>query len=113
LRWLDEIPGDHPAMIIAEGVMMYLTEDIVKPLLNRLTDHFPSGQLALMLQSIGSAGSQSDKSVKATGASFGWAIDDPQDIKKLSQDSISSKSSGRKTLWDTPGCRWHCVRSLA
>jgi hypothetical protein len=31
--------GDRLAMILAEGVM-YLTEDIVKPLLNAPTDHW-------------------------------------------------------------------------
>jgi len=85
LRWLDEIPGDHPAMIIAEGVMMYLTEDIVKPLLNRLTDHFPGGQLAFdAFNRLALRAAKADRSVNATGASFGWGIDDPQDIKKLS-----------------------------
>jgi O-methyltransferase involved in polyketide biosynthesis len=69
-------------MIVAEGVMMYLTEDIVKPLLNRLTDHFPGGQVAFdSLSRIGARMAKLDRAVSATGATFGWGIDDPNDIK--------------------------------
>jgi methyltransferase (TIGR00027 family) len=84
LEWLAELPADRPAMILAEGVMMYLTEDIVKPLLRRLTDHFPSGQLVFdAFNRLARQAAKADKSVKATGASFGWTIDEPQDIKQL------------------------------
>jgi methyltransferase (TIGR00027 family) len=43
--WLDEIPTDKPALIIAEGVLMYLHETDVRQLLRRLTDHFRTGEL--------------------------------------------------------------------
>jgi len=82
--WLDEVPADRPAMIVAEGVMMYLTEDVVKPLLNRLTDHFPSGQMAFdALCRLGARLAKTDRSVRVTGATFAWGIDDPQSIKAL------------------------------
>jgi O-methyltransferase involved in polyketide biosynthesis len=85
LGWLGEIPGDQPAMIIAEGVMMYLTDDIVQPLIKRLVDHFPSGQVMFdAFNRLALRAAKADRSVHATGASFGWAIDDPQDFKKLS-----------------------------
>ncbi|WP_406636808.1 class I SAM-dependent methyltransferase [Amycolatopsis sp. WGS_07] len=41
--WLAEIPADRPALILAEGLLMYLAEDDVRQLLRRLTGHFPSG----------------------------------------------------------------------
>jgi len=44
--WLQEIPGDLPAMVVAEGVMMYLPASEAGPLLARLADHFPSGRMA-------------------------------------------------------------------
>jgi O-methyltransferase involved in polyketide biosynthesis len=82
--FLDEVPADRPAMIVAEGVMMYLAEHDVKQLLNRLTDHFPSGQIAFdALSRWGATLAKADPSVRATGASFRWGIDDPQDIKHL------------------------------
>jgi O-methyltransferase involved in polyketide biosynthesis len=82
--FLDEIPTDRPAMIVAEGVMMYLADHDVKPLLNRLTNHFPSGLMAFdALSRLGARMAKADPSVKATGASFRWGINDPQDIKHL------------------------------
>lgn len=84
LGWLDQIPADYPALIIAEGVMMYLPDAVVKPLLRRLTDHFPSGQMVFdAFNRFARQAAKADPSVKATSASFGWTIDDPQDIKHL------------------------------
>lgn len=43
--WLREIPADRPALVIAEGLLMYLAEDEVRLLLRRLADRLPSGAL--------------------------------------------------------------------
>ncbi|OBI72030.1 class I SAM-dependent methyltransferase [Mycobacterium sp. E740] len=43
--WLDQIPAGGPVLIVAEGVLMYLTPDEVKSLLNRLLDRFGTGEL--------------------------------------------------------------------
>ena len=45
--WLHDIPRDRPAMIVADGVVLFLAEDHFVSLLNRLTAHFPRGELAL------------------------------------------------------------------
>ncbi len=85
LCWLDMVPQDHPALIVAEGVTMYLTADIVKALLNALTQHFSSGELAFdvhtpqLIRWLTTTGAN----VRGTGATFSWGIDDPQDIKHL------------------------------
>ena len=42
--WLAEIPTGEPVMIIAEGVLEYLTGEEVKILLNRLTGYFSHGE---------------------------------------------------------------------
>lgn len=83
LQWLNELPNDHPAMIVSEGLMMYLTEDIVKALLNALTAHFPGGQVVFDALSRVVVRLTKSITVKGTGASYKWGIDDPQDIKKL------------------------------
>src|SRR5689334_17578708 len=44
--WLEEIPTTTPALIVAEGVLEYLTGEEVKLLLNRLTGHFSHGKIA-------------------------------------------------------------------
>ena len=43
--WLHEIPTDRPTLILAEGLVMYLTQPEVRTLLQRLTDRFGSGEL--------------------------------------------------------------------
>jgi O-methyltransferase involved in polyketide biosynthesis len=44
--WLDAIPTDRPAVIIADGLMAFLTLDELASVLNRLIDHLPSGEIA-------------------------------------------------------------------
>ena len=45
--WLQDIPRDKPAMIVADGLVLFLHNDDFVSLLNRLTAHFPGGELAL------------------------------------------------------------------
>ncbi|OCB45496.1 methyltransferase [Mycobacterium malmoense] len=44
-EWLDRIPTGRPTLVIAEGLLMYLTENQVCELLQRLTDRFHSGEM--------------------------------------------------------------------
>ena len=44
--WLDNLPNDRPAMIVADGLMAFLAEEEMITLLNRLISHFPSGEIA-------------------------------------------------------------------
>lgn len=85
LQWVDKLPRDRPAWIVAEGVTMYLSADIMNPLLSRLTDHFPSGAIAF--DAISPAATRmagANRSVRATGATFGgFSVDDPQELKKV------------------------------
>lgn len=43
--WLQQIPADRPALIVAEGLLMYLTEPELRNLLQRLIDRFGGGEL--------------------------------------------------------------------
>jgi O-methyltransferase involved in polyketide biosynthesis len=43
--WLDTVPSDRPALIVADGLMGFLTQDELVSLLDRLTSHFPSGEM--------------------------------------------------------------------
>src|SRR5215212_2375021 len=45
-NWLDAIPTDRPAVIVADGLLAFLTREDMISLLNRLSDHFPSGEVA-------------------------------------------------------------------
>ncbi|WP_048473388.1 class I SAM-dependent methyltransferase [Mycolicibacterium chlorophenolicum] len=44
-RWVEELPVGGPVLIVAEGLLMYLTLDEVAALLHRLLDRFDSGEL--------------------------------------------------------------------
>jgi len=44
--WLDAIPTDRPAVIVADGLMAFLTQEDLISLVNRLISHFPGGELA-------------------------------------------------------------------
>jgi len=82
LRWLDEVPRDRPGLLIAEGVLHYLSEPEVKALLNAVVALFPGGQLIFdicnpfIVKRFGS-------NVGGTGGTYKWGLDDPQDIKQL------------------------------
>src|SRR4030095_5825687 len=43
--WLDALPRDRPAVIVADGMMAFLSQDELESLWNRLIDHFPSGEI--------------------------------------------------------------------
>ncbi len=44
-QWLAQIPTGYPTLVVAEGLLMYLTESEVRQLLARLTDRFDSGEM--------------------------------------------------------------------
>ncbi len=73
--WLKQIPRDRPALIIAEGLLYYLTEDEVKNLLKRLVDHFSQGQI--MFDAISKLYLRLQKTnvgISATGARMKWGL---------------------------------------
>ncbi len=82
--WLGEVPEDRPAWIVAEGLTYYLTPGDMQALLNRLTGHFPSGQIAFdAVSRLGANLAKNNAKIRATGAAIGWWIDDPNDIQLL------------------------------
>jgi O-methyltransferase involved in polyketide biosynthesis len=82
-EWLKEIPDNKPAIIIAEGVLEYITVEEVSVLLTSLTDHFKDGEI--MFDVMNSFAVQSaKKSLKdTTGAVHTWAVDDINEVDKL------------------------------
>ena len=43
--WIDELPAGGPVLIVAEGLLMYVTPADVAELLHRLLDRFDTGEL--------------------------------------------------------------------
>lgn len=80
--WLDAVPGDAPTMIVAEGLVMYLSEAEVHRLFQAVTAHVPSGELAFdAFSRLGAWFVERNRMVRATGASLRWGIDDPHDLE--------------------------------
>ncbi|GAB3807581.1 class I SAM-dependent methyltransferase [Humibacter antri] len=44
--WLASVPSDRPGVIVADGLLAFLAQDDMIALLERLTSHFPSGEIA-------------------------------------------------------------------
>ncbi|MFF4618553.1 class I SAM-dependent methyltransferase [Nonomuraea jabiensis] len=44
--WLDGLPSDRPAVIVADGLIAFLSLEEMIALVNRLIGHFPTGEIA-------------------------------------------------------------------
>ena len=86
LNWLETIPRQGlPTLIIAEGLMMYLAEDQLNQLLLALQATFPGCHLAFDAYSeLTARRAKNHPSLKKTGATLRWGIDDPQTIETWS-----------------------------
>jgi len=71
--WLDDIPTDRPALIVAEGVLPYLTESEIRQLLVRLTDRLPGGEL--IFDGVGGPTARMTKL-------FQWSLGDPAELER-------------------------------
>ncbi|MGO4649627.1 class I SAM-dependent methyltransferase [Nocardia sp. 2YAB30] len=76
--WLDEIPTGRPALIVAEGLLMYLHEPEVRTLLQRLTDHFACGEL--LCDTLSPMGPRLSK--MSTNGIVKWGIRDVRELER-------------------------------
>ncbi|MFC7393831.1 class I SAM-dependent methyltransferase [Scopulibacillus cellulosilyticus] len=83
LDWLEKVPRNNPVMIIAEGLLEYLTEDEVKTLLNRITGYFSHGQIAFDVMNSFAINSGKESLKETTGAEHKWMVDDILEVDKL------------------------------
>jgi O-methyltransferase involved in polyketide biosynthesis len=83
LDWLEHIPQDKPVMVIAEGILEYLTEDEVKTLLHRITSYFPYGQIAFDVMNAFAINARRDRLKETTGAVHKWIVNDIREVDKL------------------------------
>lgn len=82
LGWLSGIPTDRPALVVAEGLFLYLSEGEVLPLLRTVTTQFPSGEVAFDAYSrMGLALASRNRMFRATGAVMRWSLDNPLDLE--------------------------------
>ncbi len=82
-EWLEKIPKDRPAIAVADGVMEYLSEEEVRTLLNRITDHFSSGQITFDVMSSSAIERGRSRLKDTMGAEHKWAVDDLHKVDEL------------------------------
>ncbi|MGW4639124.1 class I SAM-dependent methyltransferase [Sphaerisporangium sp. NPDC004334] len=79
--WLPRVPADHPVLVVAEGLMMYLTTEEVHDLLRRITGRFPAGEIVFdALSHLAVRFSRFQPAIRATGATLRWGLDDPAEL---------------------------------
>lgn len=79
--WLADIPADRPALMIAEGLTMYLTAQDGIALLRRIVKRFPSGELQFdAFNRLGIKWQWMNVIVRRAGATLYWGIDGPDVI---------------------------------
>lgn len=83
LDWIDSISScGRPVMVIAEGLMMYLKED-VRSLVLKLKKSFQGCELAFDAYSTMTAKSANrHPSIRKTGAAINWGIDDAHELER-------------------------------
>lgn len=80
--WIENLPTDKPVLIVAEGLLMYLKQKEIKRLILRLAKKL--GSFTMIFDSYSTLTARSAKnhpSLKKTGASINWGIDDPMGIE--------------------------------
>ena len=85
-NWLKQIPNNKPTLIIAEGLLEYLTVEEVKTFLQRLTAYFQDGQIVFDVMNSFAVKLGKEKLKNTTGAVHRWAVDDLKEVDDLNPD---------------------------
>ncbi len=82
-EWLDTVTsGGQPVLVVAEGLLMYLGEADVRRLVLRLHESFPGCRLiADVFSRLTARSATKHPSLKYTGATIGWGMDDPCEME--------------------------------
>lgn len=83
LEWVDTVTArGRPVLVVAEGLLMYLGEADVRRLVVRLHETFPGCRLiADVFSRLTARSATGHPSLKQTGATIGWGIDDPRELE--------------------------------
>lgn len=83
LSWVDTVETDgKPVLVLAEGLLMYLSEADVQRLVRRLHEAFPGCQLvADVFSRLTARSATRHPSLHNTGATLGWGVDDPRELE--------------------------------
>jgi len=79
LEWTAQVEAEgRPVLVVAEGLLMYLDEPGVRRLFLHLQRVFPGCRLAAdVFSRLAARSAHRHASLKETGATIGWGVDDP------------------------------------
>lgn len=81
--WLRDIPGDRPAMIVAEGLLPFLPGHSFRTMIGALTEHLSTGELALNGYTRFAAWAMKyHPTIKALGIDAAEGFDDPREPER-------------------------------
>lgn len=81
--WLADVPGDRPAMIVAEGLLPFLPGDSFRTMVGALTEHLSTGELALNGYTRFAAWAMKyHPTIKALGIDAAEGFDDPREPER-------------------------------
>lgn len=82
--WLEQVPGDLPVLVVAEGLTMYLRQEEGRELLRRIVEHFPSGQFVFdAFSTRGIKMQKANKPVQIAKATLYWGIDGADELVSI------------------------------
>ena len=83
-EWTGSIPNDKLTIIIAEGLLMYFTEDTVKKLMQNIRSHFHKGYMrAELMPNVAVNNGRMHDTVKNTNAEFTFGTDDGRQLESF------------------------------
>ncbi|GAB2649830.1 class I SAM-dependent methyltransferase [Saccharopolyspora gloriosae] len=99
---LDGIPNDKPALVVAEGLVMYLEEAEGVALLRRITEHFPGGHLVFDVQSPLAVrwAHRLNGAVRAADARLKWGVRSGTELERAVPGLFLDEEM---TFFDIPG----------
>ena len=82
-HWLDEISADRPVLVVAEGMVQYLSEKEGIALFNRITGKFPGGELIFDAYSrLTTRLISLLPTAREAHVSLPWGINNPRELEK-------------------------------
>lgn len=81
--WWARVPTDRPALVLAEGLLTYLTEPDVHWLLDQVIAHLPCGQVVFDAAAPWVAPvSKHNPALRRAGTAFNWTLGDPHELER-------------------------------
>jgi O-methyltransferase involved in polyketide biosynthesis len=86
VEWMEMVvAATRPVLAVAEGLLMYLGEAEIRRLILRMREAFPGCRLiADVFSRLAARSATRHASLKHTGATLGWGVDDPHEIESWS-----------------------------